>query len=115
MSTKPENPPVTYAETKGEKPFDWNAFLDAAEAGEITNIEHREAERLAGDWVTCACGNQCAAIPRRAGGSPEDHELWDLGGSFALQIERQKYDRARGVLKAIEARSAALLAEKGAE
>lgn len=104
---------TTYAESKGAKPFDWNDFLRRAVAGEIlTNEEHLDACRLAHDWVTCACGNQCASIPRSNGsGMPEDEELSNLGALFYSLIDDMEWDCAISTLSSIESRSAELLAQ----
>lgn len=79
----------TYAESIGSKPFDWNNFLNKEE---YTEKELSEAEDLANNWVTCACGNQCSIIPR-AGldswnrHSPIDTKLRKLGYSFMEAID----------------------------
>lgn len=110
----------TFAETRNVAPFDWNAFLAK---DQFTEAEMIKALDLAGEWVTCACGNLCAALPRDADGEPLDCELAELGYEFNEAIcsmealhswintkEMIKWkDKARGILAAIEDRSAILL------
>lgn len=110
----------TFAETKGEPPFDWNAFLAK---DQFTEDEMIKALDLSGEWVTCACGNLCAALPRTPDGEPLDCELAKLGCEFNEAIcsmeafhrwintkEIIKWrDKARGILAQIEKRSIELL------
>ena len=110
----------TFAKTRNVAPFDWNAFLAK---DKFTEAEMINALNLAGEWVTCACGNLCAALPRNPNGEPLDYELADLGNKFyeALCSMEAHYswidtegtikwrDKARGILAAIEDRSAILL------
>jgi hypothetical protein len=113
ITTAPVIRPLTYAEQAGHPPFDWNAFLDRALAGDVkpSGAEHEFASGLAQSWVTCACGNQCIAIPRSAlTGMPNDDELQILGSDFFDDIRRGHWRSAKSILAAIEARSAALIA-----
>lgn len=110
----------TYAESTGNDPFDWNAFLAK---DEFTKAELIKALDLAGEWVTCACGNLCNALPRHPNGAPLDRELELLGYEFsetiiATQAARSwddfrsmiKWrDKARRILSLIENRSLELL------
>ena len=110
----------TFAETKGEPPFDWNAFLAQ---DEFSNEELTDAMILAGEWVTCACGNLCLTLPRQHAGQPLDDDLADLGFEFDeairlmeaarswddLEATLKWRDKARGILALIEARSTELL------
>jgi hypothetical protein len=123
----------TYAETRGENPFDWSAFL-SQETYSVDELEH--AADLAAMWTTCACGNLCDIIPRRditimrsgayfTKGEPLDEELKDLGSEFGLLISRmycalktadyKSYDTAKQdaieTLELIERRSTILIAE----
>lgn len=98
----------TYAESKGYKPFDWNEFLNKEN---ITEEEWDNSTKLAQDWVTCACGNQCDIIPRNDDGDPKDWELTTLGYAFFKHIESRRIDDAKQILKAIEKRSAYLIDE----
>lgn len=103
----------TYAEVNGKMPFDWNEFLRRAIAGEISNAELSDAKSISGSWVTCACGNQCAAIPRMPsalGGGPEDELLYALGIEFTDYVVSCEFVSAKETLERIEARSAELLA-----
>ena len=96
----------TYAEAKARPPFNWNAFLATEQSG----TEWAIAGKLAASWVTCACGNQCAALPRDSGGQPQDLVLRRLGMQFMEAIDTAERDKARYILAQIEARSAVLLA-----
>lgn len=70
---------------------------------------HKEAVALAGSWVTCACGNQCAIIPRDSYGEPLDVVLADLGFEFNNLIGKRKYTAALKTLEKIEKRSIELI------
>lgn len=99
----------TFAETKGAASFDWNKLLDDFIAGKDGDWD--QAAILARDWITCACGNQCAIIPRFKGsGQPCDQALSDLGTSFFNHIISGHPKRAKRTLRKIEARSAQLIA-----
>lgn len=104
----------TYAETMGQPAFDWNLFLDRADAGEIAyeGKEYKVACHLSGSWTSCACGNECAVIPRYDDGSPIDCELWEDGVAFYREIARADWVEARLTLARIESRSAILIAEE---
>lgn len=100
----------TYAETMGHKPFNWNRFLARRIAGLRTPESDEKAGRVAGDWVTCACGNLCAVIPRyEPNGSPKDQQLFFLGNQFMADINGAKWAEAQRTLALIEARSKAIL------
>lgn len=71
--------PNTYAASCHRKPFDWHAFLRRKT---YTEASLRAANDRAGEWVTCACGNQCKVIPRLDDGEPIDDVLSDLGMTF---------------------------------
>lgn len=117
----------TFAEDKGEEPFDWNEFLNREE---YTLEELIKADNLASSWVTCACGNQCAEIPRvseRCIGfnSPVDLILKQLGFEFSDKLEcmyifkknhnKTMFDKSRKgakqILEKIEIRSSEILKE----
>ena len=100
---------ITYAEKKGEKPFDWNKFLE--NPPEWGWEEHLDACDLSCQWVTCACGNQCDIIPRYPIGSPVDEELQYMGIDFDCEIKRAKWQKAKEILAKIEKRSAELIFE----
>lgn len=95
----------TYAETKGEAPFDWNKAL--SNPPEIGSDEHIKMIGLAGSWVTCAVGNQCAIIPREV--APIDVELTNLGSKFAGDITNGDWINSRKTLSKIEERSKYLI------
>jgi hypothetical protein len=105
---------ATYAESVGGETFNWLAFLDARinveDAGEW-EISDNEASDLAGDWPTCACGNQCSIIPRGILGAPEDHELRSLGNLFFNAVDSRDWAAAKTTFLRIEKRSAELIAE----
>ncbi|MGB0972750.1 MAG: hypothetical protein ACPGVG_17600, partial [Mycobacterium sp.] len=83
---------TAYAEEHGEWVYDWHAILWNIEHGLCTGDELREWRNASSDWVTCACGNQCAAIPRYGEGgyytkgAPRDAQLRGLGAEFCERI-----------------------------
>jgi len=93
----------TYSELKGNKAFDWNAFLE--NPPEKGSAEQWEASNLSGEWVTCACGNQCDIIPRSPLGCPEDYLLEKLGCIFYEDINAGEWQNAKNTLYLIERRS----------
>ena len=101
----------TYSEIWGREAFDWNKALSA----KVISIKTwDELRHKAGDWVTCACGNQCAIIPRSESGRPLDELLATLGGKdfgFYGAIVRRDKEEALHLLKLIELRSAYLIKE----
>lgn len=96
----------TYAEAKGEAPFDWNKFLVK---NRFTDGDWNSAFRLSASYVTCACGNQCEIIPRDNAGVPDDPELKELGMLFFDAITQENPKWAKEVLEKIEKRSAELI------
>lgn len=104
----------TYAEEEGVEPFNWHAFLELAIEDAITGQESLDAIDEAEDWVTCACGNQCALIPRDPNhGSPLDEKLRELGVNFMLAIGSCDYQGAKIILTRIEQRSSEILTAMG--
>lgn len=99
---------ISYAESRGEKPFDWNEFLNRET---ITEKEWMHAYGLSGSWVMCACGHQCDIIPRWQSGMPMDRILSDLGDSFVEFIGYQNKKESLRILHKIERRSTQLIAE----
>lgn len=97
----------TYAKSQGEADFDWRRFLDRKNK---TDEEWWSAYGLARSWVTCACGNQCDALPRDHG-EPWDAKLAALGRLFACEIHACDAKRAKVTLGKIERRVAKLLKE----
>lgn len=97
---------TTYAEKIGEAPFDWNVFLAKKK---ITRREWDFAEVLAAKWTTCACGNQCDAIPRHKNGTPKDNILLTYGTFFLHAIRDKNIKEAKDHLIIIETRSSQIL------
>jgi len=81
---------ISYAEQKGKEIFDWNAFFKKKT---YTLKELRAATIRSGNWVTCACGNQCAIL-ERDDAEPTDERLRYLGTDFADHV----YEMERGEL-----------------
>ena len=121
----------TYAEANKKEKFDWNKFLDEriAEQPKTLKSYHdmpdsyildtrkrfKKEIKLAGEWVTCACGNQCSILPRDEVGEPKDDYLSELGSDFYYEVNDLDWKAAKLTLKAIEKRSAQLIAEKLAD
>jgi hypothetical protein len=119
MSTRQQ---TSYAAQHGTA-FDWNAFL-AREMESFTYEELAKAAKLSKGWVTCACGNQCAIIPRSECHAPWDRELRELGVEFCGEIDRMRKaflinrnrfnklrNEARKTLAAIERRAQEIIFE----
>lgn len=105
----------TFAESKGQAPFDWNGFLDRAIAEAVSQTEIRKTKELSLEWVTCACGNQCADIPRDVDGVPLDKWSRILGAQFADDVCEGEWHAAQLTLAQIEARSHELLEQMRVE
>jgi len=106
----------TYSETRGEMPFNWTEWLTKQEAlvkdnQLLDSLEWGEAQKRAKSWVTCACGNQCAVIPRKDDGEPIDTVLLKLGGNqgFYNAIYNLNPTAALHFLSLIEQHSAYLI------
>lgn len=85
----------------------WHERIDAAEKrGEFTLKDRIDA----GNWVTCACGEQDERIQRHFGGEPYDAILNRQGTLFMDAVDADDFDAARITLAAIERRAAELLA-----
>lgn len=104
-------PLKTYAEARDYPPVDWPAFIQRARNGEVTEVWWMNAQSIAGDWVTCACGNLCASIPREPDGTPIDNYLAKLGAQFFIAVWHREPERMAGLLERIEHRAAELLEE----
>lgn len=94
----------------------WKRIAEARARGSRNNKDIK----LAGNWVTCACGEQDVRIPRGIGcgcscckNMPEDTVLQELGGRFAVAVYANDFDEATRLLAAIEGRAAVILAELG--
>jgi hypothetical protein len=116
-----------YYRQQGKPYFNWHDFLEK-DIDELSHDEMRVAKDLAGEWVTCAVGSQCAIIPRKFDvvmqGQPLDPTLNHLGIEFYHSITRMKLDHGYGevqsfhvhrddsklILSKIEQRSAEIIA-----
>jgi len=107
--TDEQDKPLLYVEQEDEVPFDWNAFLDKADKNNLSADDWEDAGWEASDWTTCACGNQCAVLPRDNIGKPLDKLLVGLGMKFCRAIIGEDIDGATAILAQIEQRSAYLL------
>lgn len=104
----------TFTETLGVAPFDWWKALENP-----TAHAHEDLCERAMMWTTCACGNQCAIIPRKifpkdshSNGIPIDEELKDFGFDFYRSVDSCRWEDAKEFLRIIEARSTILIAEE---
>lgn len=111
-----------FVEVKAEKPFDWNKFLKNASRRKtpLSEEEHIQVSKRSQSWVTCACGNQCAIIPRWSYddtnmphwaelNSPKDKKLNTWGIQFFRAVDAQKWKKAKEILNKIEGRSIVLI------
>jgi hypothetical protein len=90
--------------------FNWFAVLKDLSAGAPCSInDQTKLSRMAGNWVTCACGQLCSVLPRNNMGRPLDVRLQMLGTAFFHRIEEKKWCEALSVLHRIEERSNELL------
>lgn len=101
-----ENTP--YSVSQGKPAFNWRKWLMKKSH---TATEWKWAEDRARKWVTCACGNLCAAIPRYADGKPKDRLLSHYGGAFGFFGAVEMWDAQSALmwLDKIERRSKYLL------
>ncbi|GAB3975504.1 hypothetical protein GCM10028806_33210 [Spirosoma terrae] len=73
----------TYAESQGQKPFDWWKALKTP----MDLIPMwKTLWDLSSDWVTDACGYQSNLITRDVEGRPKDPELEILGFDFSRAV-----------------------------
>lgn len=100
----------TYAESRGVSPFDWNLALANPPAFE--SLQHQHLIDLSSQWVTCACGNQCAILARDPSGRPQAHYLSSRGGDFYKYIVHGEWELAREALQRIEARATLLVEQE---
>lgn len=114
---------MTYAELKGLNPINWRQALIDVKRKDVGKLA--DLHSWATNWPTCACGNQCALLPRKEDGTPLDKELVELGSKFAIEITYMRYfhdERGSGgfdgfkaiaieTLDKIESRVAVLMAE----
>ena len=93
----------TYSEENGKPNINWFEELNKPD------IDWKNLEERSGEWVTCACGNQCSIIPRYKSGAPLDEELELLGIDFHEDILSKHREEALETLHAIERRSAEVI------
>ena len=105
---------ATYSEIKGKAVIDWNHVLDNWD--DYSYEEQRKFKISSKNWVTCACGNQCAKIPREPsgsalvyGGAPKDTLLLQLGQDFYNHLSFHRIGAAKRTLNKIEKRSIQVL------
>lgn len=99
---------TTYSEKLGRDPFNWNAFLND---DNLSSIDWSDAVGRAGNWVTCACGNECSVIPRDDIGEPLDGKLAHSGMKFFRAIKARSAELALHQLRDIEERVSYLLSQ----
>lgn len=80
----------TWAEKKGRKPFNWLEALESVTPTQDQTLGILKAK--AGDWPTCACGNQCAILERYVDGEPKDPILAQLGIKFYENVANMWWD-----------------------
>jgi hypothetical protein len=95
---------ISYVEHVQGVGFDWNEALKHPEGFADGHLSD-----LAANWVTCACGTQCAIIPRNDCGVPSDQELMEHGIIFSARIDKKDWHGAAMALDDIETRSAYLI------
>lgn len=91
--------------------FNWITFLKRVIKKSPTKIEARRAERKAGNWPTCACGQLCKRLSRESNGMPVDTILFRSGGHFFLAVRNHDWRKALSIFHRIEKRTAKLLKE----
>lgn len=96
-----------YTVNSGKPVFDWRKALKKA----ISRKQKRSPSLTAKSksWVTCACGNQCAVIPRDSAGGPRDNRLNRLGVVFYEHVSEGRFENGLKTLEEIEKRSSELL------
>lgn len=87
---------MTYVKQHDLASFDWVAFL-LLDAPTISQCETAKAQAFS--WVTCACGNLCATIPREPDVQPRDRILAKLGMQFMDDIREIDPTRRTLVVK----------------
>jgi len=98
----------SYSEQECRASVNWWELLDRLEAGE----DYWDlAVDLSGNWVTCAVGNQCAALPRHDYGEPKDPRLAELGERFYQDVTKRRLLSARATLEAIESTTFRIMQE----
>jgi hypothetical protein len=96
---------TTYAETKGRKPFDWNAYIDDAiktkKKLDSCSSERCRMINLSGRWDTDVLANIPVEIERDEFGAPLDNKLRELGEGFTNAIISQNWKSAKNILDII--------------
>lgn len=95
----------------GKVIVNWDLELLALKRNPEDKHRWKKLRVAAASWVTCACGEQCATIPRDLSGKPKDKELTMAGLKFNFAIEAEDRAEARHWLNIIEQRSADLIKE----
>jgi hypothetical protein len=75
-----------------DKDFNWFLFFEQP-VEDISYDALVKAENLASNWVTCACGQLCKALPRGTSNNPDepkDPKLSELGYKFYDEIEKAR-------------------------
>ena len=85
-------------------------WWDRIDAARILGRFTSEDVRLAGEWVTCACGEQDLRLRHAYFEFPWDDRLAELGEKFARAVSRNVIEGSAVLLRAIEQRAAVLLA-----
>lgn len=95
------------------RPVSWiDRIARAKKSGRFT----KEDVLLSRHWVTCACGQQEDAIPRReANGAPFDGELDELGMTFMYHVVDNNIEPAARTLASIQKRAIQVLKEAAAK
>jgi hypothetical protein len=78
----------TYAHQNGEDALDWNKLLTEVQIADIAAL--CRMSQWAKSWVTCACGQQCAVIPRKDSGCPKDVTLAIHGADFSSMLNNMR-------------------------
>lgn len=103
---------TSYARSRDKAPFNWSRFLNRKR---LTDKDWEGAYTLSTDWVTCACGNQCAVIPRTSTGEPLDFRLSNLGLDFMSAIKDKNATKGKRLLRYIEKCSLAIIKQLNKE
>jgi len=99
---------TTYAEKNDAIVTDWNLVLN--NWGDLDIIPRLGYVELSEQWVTCACGNLYASIPRYSDGEPIDSALRAFGVQFCNRLKEGSIVTAKETLRLIEKRSIEILA-----
>lgn len=92
-----------------EVEFNWYTELENAIKEEPTEQKYAELKAMSRNWVTCACGQLCKALPRRACGGPQDQALFNYGTLFVIRILDREFGLALDTLNLIEKQTIYLL------